>query len=339
MILPITDVRWMNFIEQTPNANIFHHPAWSHLLAQCYNYSPKVFTFVDSQNAVTAGLPLMQLPNLISGVRWECLPFTDHCFPLYQDETDQSRLYDAILASAREKNINGVGFRGEPISHMGVRQTRQYAWQTLQLEDDFRYVSDRIHPMHKRNARTAEKRGVRIKWGNTKEDIDTFYRLHLQERHRQGVPVQPKRFFHLIEKLLLQTGLGSILFAYKDEKVISGLLLLHFGQILTYKFGASDKASLIFRPNDLLFWTAIQWGCENHLHLFDLGRSDLDNRGLISYKQGWGADELPLSYFSSSSTLHQRVTGKMSGMMKTVIRNSPPWVCRFIGELFYKYAG
>ncbi len=337
-ILPITDERWLAFAEETPCANIFHHPAWSKLIAQSYNFDPRIFTLVNSQNTVMAGLPVMHLPNLITGVRWECLPFTDHCFPLFQEGSVQEDLYDAMLVSAREQRVKQVGFRGDTISHPEVNETKHFAWHTLRLDDDFQDVSARIHLMHKRNAMTAQKRGVQVKWGNTKADIDTYYQLHLQERQRQGVPVQPKRFFNLIEKLLFQTGMGSILFAYKDDKVIAGLLLLYFGQTLTYKFGASDRASLVYRPNDLLFWTAIQWGCENHYRMFDMGRSDLDNQGLINFKQGWGADELPLRYFNTSSKLQGTATEKLATMMKTIIRNSPSWVCRFIGEFFYKYA-
>lgn len=329
----------MTFLEQNPRANIFHHPAWSQLIAQCYHFRPRTFVLTSSQHDIVAGLPLMQLPNLISGVRWECLPFTDHCFPLFKNEANQKQLFNAILAGAREHRIDQVGFRGDAISDEKVYQSRQYSWHSLRLENDFPSVANRIHQMHKRNAITAEKRGVHISWGNTKNDIEAFYRLHLEERHRQGIPVQPKRFFYLIGELLFQTGLGSILFAIKEDKVIAGLLLLHYGQTLTYKFGASEKSSLVSRPNDLLFWTAIQWGCENHYRSFDMGRSDPDNLGLISFKQGWGAGEQTLNYYTTSPDLRARTPGNMSNTLRNVIRKSPPWVCRFIGELFYKYAG
>ena len=338
-LLPNTDARWMSFIEHTPSANIFHHPAWSRLIAECYHFRPQTMVLTDSQNIVVAGLPIMELPALVSGVHWQSLPFTDHCFPLYQEKADCDQLLSAILESARQQRINEVGFRGELFPNIEVHQTREYTWHMLRLEDEFTAVTARIHPMHRRNARTAEKRGVQISWGNSENDIETFYQLHLKERHRQGIPVQPKRFFHLIGKYLFNAGLGSILFAQKDDRVIAGLLFLKFGQTLTYKFGASEKSALANRPNDLLFWTAIQWGCENQYRFLDMGRSDPGNLGLIQFKQGWGADELPLRYFSTSHNVHGWFTGKKSDFLKNVIRNSPPWVCRFIGELFYKYAG
>ncbi|HEY9325312.1 MAG TPA: hypothetical protein VIS26_01965, partial [Candidatus Limnocylindria bacterium] len=58
---------------------------------------------------------------------------------------------------------------------------------------------------------------------------------------------------------------------------------------------------------------------------------------LRSFKVGWGTREEPLPYSwigrapSASSHRLERAIGP-------VIRNSSPWVCRAIGEVFYKYA-
>ena len=93
------------------------------------------------------------------------------------------------------------------------------------------------------------------------------------------------------------------------------------------------------RPNNLLLWTAIRWGCENGYVLFDMGRTDLDDTGLRAFKSGWGAREMPLAYSTLSPEPLQSVTGRLMPIMQTVIRNSPLWVCRATGELLYKHFG
>ncbi len=65
---------------------------------------------------------------------------------------------------------------------------------------------------------------------------------------------------------------------------------------LTYKYGASDRAALAMRPNNLLFPEVIRWACEAGCRELDFGRTDLDNDGLREFKRGWGADESPLHY-------------------------------------------
>jgi CelD/BcsL family acetyltransferase involved in cellulose biosynthesis len=337
--LPITDERWMDYITKNPQANIFHHPAWSQLLAECYGFRSFICVTCDPNGNILAGLPVMKIHSWFLGHRWVSLPFTDHCIPLYEDTSALFCLMDGLLNHAQAQGIRNVEFRGEFLPHPSIQPSRQFAWHKLRLEEDFSRVARRIQTMHQRNAKTALKRGVHVTWGKSPEDLNAFYHLHLEERRRQGVPVQPRQFFELIRTILFGAGLGSILLAYKGEKIIAALLLLKYGQTLTYKYGASDRTCLNLRPNDLLFWTAIQWGCENGFSLFDMGRTDLDNPGLCRFKKGWGADEMPLNYFTMSQKPQKHITGSLMKMMKPVIQKSPRWVCQYAGELLYKYFG
>src|SRR2546427_772223 len=47
----------------------------------------------------------------------------------------------------------------------------------------------------------------------------------------------------------------------------------------------------------LLFWNAIQEGKRNEAREFDMGRSDSDNPGLITFKDRWGAARSQLTYW------------------------------------------
>jgi lipid II:glycine glycyltransferase (peptidoglycan interpeptide bridge formation enzyme) len=193
--------------------------------------------------------------------------------------------------------------------------------------------------MHRRNARTAQKRGVHIEIGKSTDHLKAFYQLHMDTRHRQGVPVQPWCFFDLLGKILLEDDLGFILVAYQREKPIAGMVLLKWGQTLTYKYGASCSENLDLRPNDLIFWTAIQWGCEHGYKVFDFGRTDVENEGLRTFKSRWGAKEIPLFYSVFSKKTQQQPHDRMMSLMNIMIRNSPAWVCRSAGELLYRHFG
>jgi lipid II:glycine glycyltransferase (peptidoglycan interpeptide bridge formation enzyme) len=210
---------------------------------------------------------------------------------------------------------------------------------TLPLNDAFYIIDKRIHSMHRRNAKIALNRGVHIEIGKKPEHLKAFYHLHMETRRKQGIPVQPWKFFDLLGKILLDEDLGFVFLAYQQEKIIAGMVLLAWGQILTYKYGASCSDSLNLRPNDLLFWTAIQWASEHGYKVFDFGRTDINNEGLRTFKSRWGAEETPLSYSILSEKLPQPSSGRMMSLMKMIIRNSPLWVCRITGELLYKHFG
>jgi CelD/BcsL family acetyltransferase involved in cellulose biosynthesis len=108
--------------------------------------------------------------------------------------------------------------------------------------------------------------------------------------------------------------------------------------VIVYKYGASDPAFWGHRPNNLLFWHAIRWGCEHGYTSLDWGRTDFDNAGLREFKTGWGAVEEPLAYSVIANQAPTAGSGRITRAMARVIRRSPPWVCRAMGEVLYRYA-
>jgi lipid II:glycine glycyltransferase (peptidoglycan interpeptide bridge formation enzyme) len=192
---------------------------------------------------------------------------------------------------------------------------------------------------HRQNIATAEERGVHIEWGTEPEHLRRFYAMQLETRRRKGIPVQPRKFFDLLGEQILAQGLGFILLAYKDAQCLAGGLFLHWQQTLTYKYAASIGEDQQYRPNNLLSWAAMRWGCENGYTVFDLGRTELENAGLRRFKSGWGAEESPLTYSMLSAAPPGTGNGKLMSLMETVIQKAPPWVCRATGELLYRYFG
>jgi lipid II:glycine glycyltransferase (peptidoglycan interpeptide bridge formation enzyme) len=187
--------------------------------------------------------------------------------------------------------------------------------------------------------RIAQASDLQIVYGETNEHMADFYHLHLLTRHRQGVPVQPWKFFERLKKLLLDQGLGFLLLAYKAQKCLAGAIFLHWNETLTYKYGASSDDGLKYRPNNLVMWTAIQKGCENGFARFDLGRTDLENTGLRMFKSRWGAREAPLFYTNLNANSAPIGEGKVMSYMHKILQKSPVWVCRLSGELLYRHFG
>jgi CelD/BcsL family acetyltransferase involved in cellulose biosynthesis len=151
------------------------------------------------------------------------------------------------------------------------------------------------------------------------------------------MPVQPWRFFQLIFSNLIEKGRGFILLAQQDDHCLAAGLFLHWNHTLTYKYSASSDKGQNLRPNHLLTWTAIRWGCEHGFQSFDFGRTDVNDEGLRTYKHRWGAEELPLNYFTIPGRSEQPSSGKLMRTMQTIIQNSPVWVCKLAGEALYKH--
>lgn len=333
------DEGWTTYLSANQQANIFHHPAWSFVLAECYSYEPFVFAALNSQGGIQAAIPLIRIRSLFNKPRLVSLPFTDHCSPLFSDLPTLQYLTNELVALSVGGEISRIDLRSNYPTLPGEYRHSNYVLHRIKLAPNESEVSSRIKPKHFRQVKVAEQRGVRIEWGNDTDFIQQFYHLHTLTRRRKGVPVQPWRFFDLLVQHITQQGLGFILLAYKDQECIAGAVFLNWNKTLIYKYSASIEKARQLLAMDLLLWTAIQWGCENGYEWMDMGRTDKEDEGLKYFKRRWGAEESPLNYSVLPCETQDLTNSNFMAFFQTVIRRSPPWVCRMTGELFYKYVG
>lgn len=338
-VVEFDDRRWITFISRHDQAAIFHHPAWLQLLSACYQQRSFVIAVTDSTGEIRAGIPVVDVQSFLTGHRWVSLPFTDHCAPLYDDPYWLSCLTGYLLELFQEGQTPQIELRWEYSAEPDLYYSQQYVLTTLQLDARPETVAKRINHKYRRLPRVAQERGAYAVMGRSLEDIDTFYRLHTFTRRRLGVPVQPKKFFDLLWKQVIDPGMGFVTHVYKDGNCLCSAVFLHWNQTLIYKYSARSGLEKKLSPNDLLLWTAIQWGCENNYKVLDLGRSSLGDEGLRRFKRRWGAKESPLIYSFFADSKPALTNGKLHNVMETVIGHSPQWVCRLTGELLYRHFG
>jgi CelD/BcsL family acetyltransferase involved in cellulose biosynthesis len=295
-VMEVTDSRWADFVATHPAATPFHHPDWTRLIAGCYGFRAFALAISDVTGAIRAGLPAVEVRHLRSGLKWVSLPYTDYCPPLVSQRQEEEQLVAALQQASCAAGVRRVEIRA-PIaggSALGPTALRH----VLALDRDPAEVYAGFHRSQvQRNIRRAEREGLTVRRATRASDlVDTFYRLHLQTRRRQGVPVQPRRFFRLLWDTTITTGLGSVLIVETSAQPIAAAVFLAWNETVIYKFGASDASNWSLRPNHLLFWHAIRAACEQGCRWFDFGRTDIGQEGLRNFKLSWGAAEEPLVY-------------------------------------------
>lgn len=336
--LALDDSRWGEFVRSCDGANVFHHPAWASMLSDCYRFPSFALAMCEAGGEVAAGFPFLEVRRPLGVRRWVSLPFTDRCAPLGHEANDGG-LLEGAAAHARRAGVNRVEVHA-PLQAPGVVNRMVAVMHTLALQSDAEAVRRTFNKSQvQRNISRAEREPVTLRRGESVADVrDVFYNLHVRSRRTQGVPVQPRRFFTLLWKWILARDLGFVLLAYHGSEPIAGAVFLTWNGTVTYKYGASNPAYLKFRPNHLIFWDAIRWSCENGYHTFDFGRSDLGNRGLRSFKNGWGAFEEPLWYSGIGGAPLGLPSEHVQRAIGRVIRRSPLWLTRALGETLYPFA-
>ena len=334
-----TDQRWIDFITSRNESNVFHHPAWINTLANCYGYRSFVVVVCDETGTVVAGVPMMEVNSFLTGHRWISLPYTDHCCPLYHDDESLEQLLNSLEFIYTNGIAPKIELRWDYSKNPAFAVHSDYFLHTLELNNNIDDISANVKKSFRQCIGQAQKKGVRIEWGDKEEHFQEFYGHMLITRRRHGVPLQPKRFFELLKTNVLDKGLGYLLCAYRDDRCLASLLVLHWQKTMTIKYSGSTalKSDLQMRPNHLLYWTAISWGAENGFSNLDMGRCSMANSGLRAYKRRWGVQEYALKYSSLSSEQRRVNNRNLMTIMQIVIRKSPTFVCEVSGELLYKH--
>ena len=87
----------------------------------------------------------------------------------------------------------------------------------------------------------------------------------------------------------------------------------------------------------LLFWKAIQEAKRDGLCIFDLGRSDPENTGLIAFKDRWGALRSTLTYVRLSLSPPSNRPALLPRLAKSVVPYLPDPLLRIIGAALYRH--
>jgi CelD/BcsL family acetyltransferase involved in cellulose biosynthesis len=321
---PLREPEWSKLVARAPEATAFHDPAWLRLLKEHYRYEVFAWCLADGGGRLVAGLPVARVQSRLTGERLVALPFSDACGPLL----DPGTLADAVAAGQERA---GLPLEVRADLGTGVVTTR-YLRHLLPLESG---VEARFKPQVRRGIAKAIREGVEVERRTGEDALRRFYALHTATRKRQGVPTQPRRFIMRFTELFA-AGHGFVLLATQGGRDIAAAVFLSGGRTLTYKYGASRRADLHLRPNNLLFREAIRWGLEDGLAQLDFGRTDLDNEGLAAFKRSFGAIESPLAYSYLGAPLREPGRGLAGRALTTVIQHSPAGVGRFVGEALYR---
>jgi CelD/BcsL family acetyltransferase involved in cellulose biosynthesis len=338
--IDLDDAAWLDFVSRDPQALPFHHGAWARMLAECYAFSSFGLALKTTPGRLLAGVPIVETRGLLRSRRWISLPFTDFCPPLAGDDPFlEAHLGDQLDEARREAGIRSLELRSAPTSKNALAVPRGLR-HTLALEADPEATFSRFKPNVRNKIRSAGRSAVSVARAEQEADLTTtFYELHTATRRRLGVPVQPRRYFSLLWRRVLEPGLGFVLVARAGKQSVAAAVFLAWGDTVVYKYGASDGAGSRLRANNAILWHAIAWACMNGYSVFDFGRTDFASKGLQEFKRGWGTEETSLTYtLRGPSKASGSDAGRMARLMQPFIRRAPTFVCRGIGRALYRYA-
>jgi len=343
---PAEDPNWSNLLERHPAASVFHSPGWLRALRQTYGYQSFVVT-TSPTATLENGVVVCRVKSWTSR-RLVSLPFSDYCDPLVDAAADLSEMLARMAQDARTGGWRSIECRprsaaGQPFDvargACGLKPSGEYALHRLDLRDRLADIFRRFHSSSTQRAiRRAEREGLTYEAGTSDRLLTSFYRLLRQTRRRHGLPPQPFAWFRNLVACLGDRVLVHV--ASREGQPIASVLTLSFKKTMSYKYGGSDASLHRLGGMPFLFWRVIQDAHARGFTELDLGRSDLDQPGLIAFKDHLGATRTTLTYYRYPGKRFETApSGWMSRMTREVFAHLPDATLDLAGRLLYKHLG
>jgi CelD/BcsL family acetyltransferase involved in cellulose biosynthesis len=340
---PLCDPRWAELVEWHSRASVFHTSAWLEALQRTYGFEPVAFTTSAPGTRLQNGAVFCEIRSWLTGRRLVSLPFADHCDALVEDVGQLEDVWSHVTAEGRRNHWRYIEVR--PTSMAGTPrgslcESSRFCLHVLDLRPDTDALFKSFHKDSiQRKIRRAERERLVYEEGRSEELLRALYRLLLLTRQRHGLPPQPLVWFR---NLLASLGQAmTIRIARRGGQAIAGIVTLRHRDTITYKYGGSDATFHNLGGMQLLFWQTILEARSAGCVTLDLGRSEPEQRGLVTFKDRWGAARSPLRYwqYPETQSASSRLRSYVMSSGTDALRLLPDAFRGAAGRLFYRHIG
>jgi hypothetical protein len=340
---PLRDPRWNDLVASHPCSSVFHSQSWLRALSSVYGYESVALTTCPSGTRLTNAIVFSRIHSWLTGPRLVSLPFSDHCEPLIEKPAEADAMLDHMkreVGVTRGKYIEIRPIVYVPSDLSALSKGHGYVVHRLDLRPPLQEIFREFHKdCVQRKIRRAEREKLHYQEGTSEELLQKFYQLLVMSRRRQYLPPQPLKWFRgLIDAFGNDIKIRLV---SKDGVPIASILTLLHRRSMVYKYGCSDAAFTKHGGTALLFWKTIQEARERGCEELDMGRSDIDNKGLIAFKERWGAVGNYINYRTYPSHSHLTVTTKQwkFKLVRLFVSAAPDFALKAVGNALYRHIG
>ena len=339
---PLSDSRWDDLVLSHPKGSVFHRKGWLQALASTYGYRPVAVTSTPAGQRLADGIVFCEVKSWITGTRLVSLPFADHCEPLLNEAGDSFEFSNWMRTECARQGWNYVEIRPlswDTNSDCSLGASQSYWLHTLDLTPSLEQIFRGLHKNSiQRRIQRAERGHLSYEIGCSEQLLNDFYRLLLITRRRHQMLPQPRAWFRNLIRCMGQDV--QIRLARKDSVPIAALLPLRHRATMVYKYGCSDERFHHLAAMPFLFWKLIEESKAAGAEQIDFGRTDLENDGLIAFKDRFGASRKRLTYFRYPENAGKRsLLAADLPAVRRLIAVLPDALLPWAGRLVYRHIG
>ena len=317
---------------------LFHSEPWRQAIEQVFEL--KILDFTPA--AEPTGRAYYSTLSDIRGERVVCTPFSDFCDPLLQTEAGWSEFVQHLRSFERPITIRP--FRN-PLAtgDTSFERRHELLWHGVDLRNGAEHVWNGLKSKNRTAIRRAAKQGITFRFSSSMDDLVTFHAMHVHLRKsKYRMLAQPLSLFEALHDRF-GDDMAVVLAEDGDGDPVAGMIYFAHAGVWYYKFSASYPRS--YRPNAAMLMAACHEGEDRGLTLLDMGRSDLDQPGLIDFKRMFATEEVALTTLHWQPADYDGTTGADVGRTLGAVTelltdpSAPDELAARGGELLYRYFG
>jgi CelD/BcsL family acetyltransferase involved in cellulose biosynthesis len=337
---PLSDCRWDDLVASHPKASVFHQTGWLKTLAKTYRYRTMALTSAPPGERLSNGLVFCEVRSWLTGTRLVSLPFSDHAEPLLNSTTSEiTEWLQAESHRGKWKYIELRPLSDEVPSGPSTSPSQSFWFHTLDLTLPIEQLFRKLHKnCIQRRIRHAEREQLSYEKSCSDDLLDEFYKLLIITRRRFRLLPQPRAWFENLIACMRPNV--EIRLVRKERKPVAAILTLRHRKTVVYKYGCSDETAHHLAGMPFLFWKLIEESKAEGAEEIDFGRTDLDNEGLLRFKDSLGTIRRKLNYFRyPQSTERAGSIGLNLGAIRGLFSVLPDALSSRLGRAAYRHIG
>ncbi|TGC08300.1 lipid II:glycine glycyltransferase FemX [Methanolobus halotolerans] len=288
----VNEYEWKKFLYMCDDATIYHTPEWKQFLEKTFDYKPKYLFAKDECGNIVGLLALFYVRSKLRGNMLCTMPFT-YSSSCIGSEDVRNLLLEEGINLYHGLNAGCIEIRGK-VNHDKFHIQKLFCVHTIELSTHPSEVWQKISRGARSSTKKPIKHGVKVYSTKDIKELKSFFELNCTTKKRIGVPSHPWKFFKNLFELMNEY---VVLYVAKyNNEIIAGGIFEYFKDTVTFGYAAHNPNHLSLRPNNILVWKSIEDACVNNYKYYSFGRTSYDNKGLMTFKERWGAVETELYY-------------------------------------------
>lgn len=273
--------KWSDFIYNHPEGNIFQTPEMFEVYRDTNNWEPLFLAVIDSSDNV--------LGILLTVIQKEFRGFLEKLTaraivwggPLIINTEKRIEilkfLLDALDIALKKEAIyiqfrNLYDFSDNKVCFMNNGyHYEEHLNFLINLERGEEYLWSNLDSSKRRAIKKAVNEKLEVRILSDISGIRESYNI-LKSFYREiKIPLPDKSFFESIFRFLYPKNMVKVFAAYYLTEIVGVLYIYAYKERLFVEYTTSLVEYHNKRPNEILYWEALKWGCRNGYKIFDFG--------------------------------------------------------------------